>query len=361
MSKLKFGILGAAAIAQKNWKAIRNSGNAIVGAVASRDLERCRAWIAACQQSAPMGQEVRAFGSYDELIASKEIDAVYIPLPTGLRAEWVIKAASAGKHVVCEKPCASNAEELRRMLDACRKNRVQFMDGVMFMHSRRLEAMRAEIDKSLGPLKRITSAFSVLGDEEFFASNIRANEKLEPFGALGDLGWYDIRLSLWVMREKLPRAVTGRILNEGGPIWEFSGELLFDGGASAGFYCSFKAAWEQWAQITGRDGIVRLNDFVLPSFGERVGFDVFNAGMAIDVCDFNIQQKHRRIWVDEYSNSHPTAQETNLFRNFAGQVATGKLNEEWPARALNTQLVMEACLRSARNDSRPVEVLHAGA
>lgn len=360
MEKIRFGILGAADIARKNWQAIRNSGNATALAVASRDAARCQGFIDACQFSAPMGHAVRALGSYEELIASPEIDAVYVPLPTGVRAQWVIKAAQAGKHVVCEKPCAGSLAELRAMLEACRANKVQFMDGVMFMHSRRLEALRAEMDARIGPLKRITSAFSFFGDETFFANNIRADAKLEPFGALGDLGWYNIRLSLWAMREKLPRAVTGRILravnNGKGPVAEFSGELFFDGGVSASFYCSFISSFEQWAQITGTDGIVRMNDFVLPTFGDRVHFDVFNPQLAMNVCDYHVEQKHRVVSVEEYSNSHTTAQETNLFRDFAAQVRRGSLNEEWMSNALNTQRVMEACLESARKGSSAVHV-----
>lgn len=356
MSKVRFGILGAADIARKNWQAIRNSGNATVAAVASRDVQRCQAFIDACQHSAPMGHEVRALASYDEILASGDIDAVYVPLPTGLRAEWVIKAANAGKHIVCEKPCATSLDELKTMLDACRANKVQFLDGVMFMHSRRLEAMRAEISNSIGALKRITSAFSVYGDEEFFANNIRANTKLEPFGALGDLGWYNIRLSLWANREKLPRAVTGRILKEGAnrSINEFSGELLFEGGVSATFYASFISSWEQWAIITGATGVIRLNDFVLPAFGDRVSFDVFNPSLAIDVCNYNFETKHRPIATAEYSNSHTTAQETNLFRNFSAHVRKGALNEDWFSTAYNTQRVLEACLRSARANSAEV-------
>jgi predicted dehydrogenase len=355
--KLRFGIMGAADIARKNWKAIRNSGNATVAAVASRDLDRCRAFVAACEMNAPMTHPVRMLTSYDALIASPEVDAVYIPLPTGLRAHWVTKAARAGKHVVCEKPCATSLEELRLMQEVCRENRVQFMDGVMFMHSQRLGKLRAELDTSIGSVKRIASAFSVYGDEKFFANNIRADKTLEPFGALGDLGWYNIRLSLWAMGEQLPITVTGRILRETNNIVsEFSGELFFADGASSTFYCSFVSAFEQWAQITGTTGLVRLHDFVLPSFGDTVGFDVFSPQFAINVCDYNIEPHHRRISMDEYSNSHATAQETNLFRNFTAQVQSGKLNGDWFQYPYNTQRVMEACLLSARRESVTVDL-----
>jgi predicted dehydrogenase len=364
MDKLKWGILGAADIARKNWKAIRNSGNGIVTAVASRDLARCRQFIQECEASAPMGGAVKAFASYDELIASKEIDAVYIPLPTGARKDLVIRAAQAKKHIVCEKPCALNLVDLRSMIEACRRSGVQFMDGVMFMHSKRLEKIAAAIDAStIGEVKRITSAFSFHGDSDFFENNIRVDSAMEPFGCLGDLGWYCIRFALWTMREQLPKRVTGRILAEArgksSPAAvpsSFSGELFFEDGVSSSFYCSFDAADEQWAVITGTNGIIRLQDFVLPFFGNEIGFEVLNAGLKVSGCDFNMEPNRRRLTIPEYSNSHVTSQETNLFGDFAAQVQSGQLNAEWPEIAFKTQAVMEACLESARNGNAPIEV-----
>ena len=146
MKKLRFGFLSTANIGRKNWKAIFHSGNSVVTAVASRDVERSRKFIRECQAEAPFETPPAALGSYEELLASKNVDAIYFPLPTGLRQEWVVRAAEAGKHVLCEKPCARNAAELEAMLSACRKNRVQFMDGVMFMHNPRLGQIRAALD-----------------------------------------------------------------------------------------------------------------------------------------------------------------------------------------------------------------------
>ena len=204
---LRWGILGTANIAQKNWKAIWNSQNGRVAAVASRDLQRSRRFIKACQAQVPFGPAPRAFGSYEELLAAPEIDAVYIPLPTGIRGHWVKRAAAAGKHVICEKPCATSVVELVEMLDTCQRNRVQFMDDVMFMHSRRLERIREVLDdgQTIGPIRRITSAFTFRAEEEFFVSNIRAQSDLEPDGCLGDLGWYCIRFALWAMNWKVPQ------------------------------------------------------------------------------------------------------------------------------------------------------------
>src|SRR5687768_9586982 len=125
--KLRWGILGAANIARKNWQALRNSGNSVVTAVASRDLRRAQQFIADCHSCVPMEVPVKAFGSYESLLKEGDIDAVYIPLPTGLRKEWVLRAAAAGKHVVCEKPCAITNEDLYEMIEACRRHNVQFM------------------------------------------------------------------------------------------------------------------------------------------------------------------------------------------------------------------------------------------
>jgi len=364
-NKLRWGILSTAQIGRKNWKAIRNTGNSTIVAVASRDAERSHRFIAGCQADEPVEPVPRALGSYEELLASKDVDAVYIPLPTGLRKEWVIRAAEAGKHIVCEKPCATSVADLREMLETCRRQRVQFMDGVMFMHSRRLNCIREVLNDgtSVGETKRITSAFSFLGDEKFFARNIRASSALEPFGCLGDLGWYCIRLALWVMNEQLPRRVMGRILSEthgtnrpGSVPAEFSGELLFDHGVSSGFYCSFLTRDEQWATISGTKGYLRMADFVVPFFGNEAFFQVNNAQHHVTGCDFNMESHWRRFAVPEYSNSHATAQETNLFRNFADQVRADSLNETWPQIALKTQQVMNACFDSARADSRPIDL-----
>src|SRR6185436_8992337 len=99
-SKLRWGILSTAQIARKNWKAIQLTGNGTVVAVASRDVMRSQQFIDECQAEAPMEVMPRALGRYEELLASTDVDAVYIPLPTGLRKEWVLRAAAARKHIV---------------------------------------------------------------------------------------------------------------------------------------------------------------------------------------------------------------------------------------------------------------------
>lgn len=361
----RWGILSAANIARKNWTGIRHSGNAVIAAVASRDKGKAQQFIDECQAHTSFETKPVALGSYDELLKSPDIDAVYVPVPTGVRKDLVIKAAEAGKHVLAEKPVGCTVAEVKEMLAACKKNNVQFMDGVMFMHSQRLNAIREVLDdkKSIGDLRRIASAFSFCGNDEFANANIRSSGELEPLGALGDLGWYNIRFTLWVMKYEMPKKVTGRMLTEAkrsdsktSVPTEFSGEMFFSNGISATYYCSFKTGMQQWANVSGTLGYLDVPDFVIGYYGNEMQFTVRNAALAQDVCTFNMEDHVRRVAVPEYGNGHPTSQETNLFRNFSNLVLSKKIDESWPEISLKTQQVMEACLNSARQDGKAIEL-----
>ena len=184
-STCNWGILSTANIARKNWHSIANSGNGRVVAVGSRNSAKAQAFIDACQASVPVAHAVDAVEGYDALLARDDIDAVYIPLPTALRMEWVIKAANAGKHVMVEKPCGVTASDVQKMMDACKANNVQFMDGVMFMHSQRMQKLRELLDdgESVGDIKRIVTHFTFRADEAWLAEDIRTSSDLEPLGA----------------------------------------------------------------------------------------------------------------------------------------------------------------------------------
>jgi len=355
MKPLRWGFLSTAGIARKNWAAIQQTDNCAVTAVASRDLGRARAFIKECQAAAPFANLPQALGSYEALLTSPEVDAVYIPLPTGLRAEWVIRAARAGKHVLCEKPCAISAAELVTMLAACRENQVQFMDGVMFMHSPRLPAIRRVLDDGVrvGEIRRIMSIFSFLGHPEFAHTNIRASLDLEPAGCLGDLGWYCLRFALWALRWQLPHEVIGRTLGASdagpghvsGPL-EFSGELFFAKGVSAGFYSSFTAPNQRWVNVSGTKGSLRVDDFVHPFNPQALTFQHNDSLVPVPIPPATDAQGRALIQL----------QDVNMFRNFANQVHSGRLNEEWPQWSWHTQRVQDACLESARLGGRPVKV-----
>jgi predicted dehydrogenase len=313
----------------------------------------------------PHAAAPQAIGGYEELLARTDIDAVYLPLPTTARKVWAIRAAEAGKHVLSEKPVGATANDVREILDACRRNNVQFMDGVMFLHSRRLERMRDILDdgQSVGQIRRIATQFSFRGDATFLANDIRLNSRLEPLGCLGDLGWYNIGFILWAMNYQLPLTVTGHVLSDhrgqGSPAavpTDFSGELRYADGVSASFFCSFLTENQQWASISGTHGELVVRDFVLPFFGNEVAFDVSQPAFEIAGCDFNMEEHTQRIAVREYSNSTANAQETRLFEDFARLVLRGEFDVRWGEIALQTQTVLDACLRSARSGGQTVDV-----
>jgi predicted dehydrogenase len=361
----RWGILGTAEIARKNWQAICRAANCTLTAVASRNLERCRQYVDQCQRQVPFDPAPRTYGSYEELLADDTVDAVYFPLPTVVRKPWVIRAAEAGKHVLVEKPVGATAQDVRDILAACRQSGVQFMDGVMFMHSRRLAKIREILadGQSVGPLKRIVSHFTFGAGDEFFARNIRAHSQLEPLGCLGDLGWYNIRFTLWVMDWKLPQRVAGHMLAEhrrpdspAAVPTDFTAELFFADGVSASFYCSFLSEIQQWANVGGTKGFLCVPDFVLPRFGAEVAFEVSNPVYNVRGCDFSMEEHRRRFAVREYGNSAENAQETNMFRRFAELALSGRPDDSWGEMALKTQQVLDACLQSARSGGGVIDL-----
>ncbi len=360
----RWGILSTAGIARKNWLAIRHAENARLVAVASRDRARARAFIDECEASAPAHPPPDAVGSYEALLDRDDIDAVYLPLPTGIRAEWAIRAARRGKHVLVEKPCGVDLADLEGIVAACREHGVQFMDGVMWLHARRAEAVRRSLqagdaEGGIGAIRRIATQFTFRAPDAFFTDNIRAQSHLEPLGCLGDLGWYTIGFILWALHPRLPDAVEGRLIattaaGSGPPVpTEFAGELHFhgaDGGpdVTAMFFCSFLIEHQQWAHVSGTRGSLRIDDFVLPCFGAETAFTLAHPRFVQDGCDFRMERHDRRVAVEEYANGHPTAQETNLFRDFSALVLSGRRDDRWPEMSLAVQRVMMDCLAAAR-------------
>jgi predicted dehydrogenase len=354
--EVRWGILSTAGIARKNWRAIAKTQNGRVAGVASREATAAESFIRDCQASCPQKSLPKAFGSYLELLEDPAIDAVYIPLPTALRKEWILRAAQHGKHVLAEKPSALTAEELQEVLAVCHDHEVQYMDGVMFMHSARLARIREVLDDPdrIGKIRRIVSHFSFYGDASFREGNIRSNSRYEPHGCLGDLGWYNIRFILWANQWREPTKVTATCLStfQGShspkPVpAEFSAELSFDDGVSASFYCSFITENQQWSHISGERGSLSIDDFVLPFYGSEVGFAVDRPEFRIEGCDFHMHRRSLKISVPEYSAGFATAQEVNMFENFHAALRLPQPDPRWGAMSLATQRVIDAAFAAA--------------
>lgn len=351
----RWGFFGTSAIARKAWKAVRASGNGRVAAVASRDDARAQAYIDQCSDEVPQVQPTIAVGSYEALLQRDDIDAVYIPLPTGMRKPWVIAAAAAGKHVLCEKPAAIDVDDLNEMISATNAAGVQFMDGVMFDHSARVQSLASAIndDAVIGKVRRIATHFSFPGDRSFQETNIRTDARLEPHGALGDLGWYCIRFTLRITQLQMPTHVCGRTLaslrgkdSSGDVPGEFAGEMKFADGLSAPFYCSFLSANQQTASISGEDGYVTVDDFVLPFYEAETSWTCHTHHLTIDNCRWNFARHSQRTAVHEYPGGEPDSQEVVMIRRFGQIVLSGKTNPFYPELSLKTQTILNACRQS---------------
>lgn len=177
----RWGILSTAKIAREHLiPAIQESGNGTVHAVASRDPDRARAL--AGRVGAPL-----AFGSCDALLASPEIDGVYIPLPTSQHVEWAIRAADAGKHVLVEKPLALHARDIAPVIAARDRNRVLVAEGFMVVHHPQWQKVRDLIAAgAVGRLRHVQGAFSYFNVDP---ANMRNIPELGG-GALPDIGVY---------------------------------------------------------------------------------------------------------------------------------------------------------------------------
>ena len=189
----RWGILGAADIARKNWQAIRNAENCTLVAVASRDLERCRRFIAAVPAAHPLRPSAPRLRQLRGAAGQRRRGCRVPPPADRVRKAWAIRAAEAGKHVLVEKPVGATAGRRAgdsRRLPAQRRPVHGRRDVHAQPAARRASARSSTTATSVGQIKRIASQFTFGGAEEFFQRNIRTHSGLEPLGCLGDLGWY---------------------------------------------------------------------------------------------------------------------------------------------------------------------------
>ena len=319
---VRWGVMGTAAIARKVSQAIRRTPGAGLVAIASRSSERAAAW------AAEHGAQ-KSYGDYQSLLEDNDLDAIYIPLPPSMHAEWTIRAAEHGKHVLCEKPLALNARQAEEMAAACREHNVQLMDGVMWVHHPRAICMRQLIDDgTLGTVSRLTSGFScVLPD---VPGEIRWQAEL-GCGALMDLGWYCVRAAMWAFGD-LPKRVysTARYVRDVDV--SLSGILWFEENRIASFDCSFDMAWRKWFEVAGNLGTLVCEDFVNPWKPERPRYWVHNTeGNPIEhVSDSLIQEE---CMIDDFCQA----------------VCSGQPDDRWPREALGNQRVCDALAKSARS------------
>jgi predicted dehydrogenase len=246
---LRWGILSTADIARRKViPGMRKAKRCEIVAIASRDgavAERV-----AAELSIP-----RAHASYEALLADPAVDAVYIPLPNHLHAEWAIAAARAGKHVLCEKPLAMTADDAQRMVDVAQEEGVQLMEGFMYrLHPSWTAVHEMVTAGEIGRLTSVQSWFSYYNDD---ATNIR-NIRESGGGALFDIGSYGVNLSRWLFGGEPVRVQAALVRDPVLGVDVLTSAILTFADGVASFTCSTRVETDQRVHIYGTDGRISI-------------------------------------------------------------------------------------------------------
>ena len=228
MDKVRWGVLGTADIARgQTIPAMKQASNCELFAVAGRSEDK------ACRFRDEFGF-AKAYGSYDELLADPEVEAVYIPLPNNLHCEWAVRALNAKKHVLCEKPLAVSREQEETMFRAAEENGVHLMEAFAYLHSPAIAAIKAELEAgAVGEIRYLESAFITPRRAD---TDIRLRRETYG-GAMFDLGCYALSMALWMIG-KDPEEVRAAAQFSGRHIDLYSTALLlYPDGAVAKLDC----------------------------------------------------------------------------------------------------------------------------
>ncbi|WP_147867628.1 Gfo/Idh/MocA family protein [Stieleria maiorica] len=320
---IRFGVIGTGRITRRLVADLQSTDGVSVTAIASRSQERAD-WFAS-QYGIPAGIE-----GYERLLARRDVDAVYLSLPPSMHAEWCVRAAEAGKQILCEKPLATSAEQARSIADACDRCGVRWLDATGWLHHKRTKEMRAlAVDGRLGRVGHISVSVS------FYRPFQSGEHRLDPNlggGCLLDLGWYTTGLACH-FAGRLPIRVFADSIQENGVPIRCNGMLWFGEDLTASFSCGYDTATRKWFEVAGSDASIICDDFTRP-WAERP----------------------TRYWIHDASgnveaNESTDRQEQRLIETLVGDQPL----DSWNTLALQTQAVLDALADSDRQ-KQPVAV-----
>ena len=245
---VRFGILSTARINELVLAGARESELVEVTAVASRDQARAEEY--AREHGIP-----RAHGSYEQLLADPELDAVYISLPNSLHVEWSIKALEAGKHVLCEKPLSRRPDDVERAFDVADRTGLLLTEAFMYRHNPQTARLTELVGSgAIGELCVVRAAFTfTLSDP----ANVRLAADLDG-GALMDVGCYCVSGSRLLAGE--PERVFGVATIASGVDVQLAGTMSFPGDVVAQFDCGFTLPGRDELEAVGTEGSIFLDD-----------------------------------------------------------------------------------------------------
>ena len=246
--QVRWALLSTARINERLMEPIRRAARSRLVGVASRSEDKAAAY-------ARKWKIPRAYGSYEQLLADRDIDAVYISLPNGLHTEWSVRCADAGKHVLCEKPLALTVEEADRLEQAARRNAVVIQEAAMMRFHPQMEHIRKLLaDGTIGRVRLLRGVFT-------YVLNDPTDVRLDPSqggGALWDLGSYCVRFMRTVMGREPQQVVASQVTADSGVDLSLAGQLHFPGGALAQFYCSLESFGHVEADLLGSEGRLQV-------------------------------------------------------------------------------------------------------
>ncbi len=245
---LRWGLLGTARINRSIIPPLRASERNQLTAVASRSLAQAQAYAA--EWNIP-----RVFGSYAEMLADPEIDVVYIPLPNHLHAEWTIRAAQAGKHVLCEKPLALSVEQVDAVVEAARRHGVVVAEAFMYRHHPVMLKLKELVEGgTIGALRIVRGSFTYTQSRE-------RDVRLEPEfggGSIWDVGCYPISLARFVVGSEPVEIFGWQTIGPTGVDVAFVGQMRFASDVFAQVDCGFRAPYRTMVEVVGSDGTLHL-------------------------------------------------------------------------------------------------------
>lgn len=255
--KVRWGVIGATARIAHNAviPALLNSEYAELTAVASRNLENAQ------EVAAKAGPDVTAYGDYDSLIADHRVDVIYLPLPNNLHLGWAVEAMNNGKHVLCEKPLALNAEQAQEMQETAEDNGVILSEAFMYRyHPLQQEISQLVQSGGLGNVSLVRASFS-------FVQTTSDDYRRDPGmggGALFDVGCYCLNIARMAFGRE-PTAVTAKSLYDPqtGIDTTTTALLEFDSGGMALIDCSFSLSFRATYEIVGSAASVSVPRFLL--------------------------------------------------------------------------------------------------
>ncbi len=331
---VRIGVLGAAAIARDFIKGVKPSSVVRVTAVASRSAEKAAAFAKG------NGLE-RSFGSYDAMLADKDIDAIYNPLPNSLHAPWSVRAADAGKHVLCEKPLAATETEAKAMFGAAKRNGVHLVEAYPYLaQPMTLEVRKLIKDGAVGKPQLIRASFGIPFSDP---NNIRLIADLAG-GAVMDVGSYSSSFIRVTAGERPKRVHAVARWGETGVDRTLVGTFEFASGLLAQVAASFATGYQRHAQVAGDKGCIETMYLNHPPIGGPASFQIRRGVTGMTPIE--------TIPVPEGSGFLLEAE------SFARLVSSGD-EAQWtgatPQESIDIAAMLEALIKSARQGS-PVSI-----